>query len=242
MANHIIDATTVSRPFGSGQKVVSIALRYDVKVSGASLSTGAYSVENRTILNVFTASIPDAVTPEVSGEYVILEMDKKDREASTVKNIHSHPGGPGGPGGPRDSGGPPTHVHPSGRVRTGPSGLMKKREPLAVKVDQVAEIKAMDGSVLGPCSVISSKEINELSDKFQQFWHDDVEYNLYIPDNCDPEKKYPLILFIGDATIAGKRLELPLNRVWELCAGSRMRCRVSSRAMYLPRRISIQSL
>ena len=207
MANHILEATTISKPFGSGQKVVRIALRYGTGVDGASLRVDTYAVENRTVLNVFTASAPDAAAPETGGEYVILELDKKDPEASTVKSLHPRPSG-----GPRPGGGPPTHVHPSGRVRKGPSGLAKKREPLAVKVEQTAEIKAADGTVIDRSSVISTREINELSDKFRQFWHDGVEYNLYIPETCGPEKKYPMVLFIGDASIAGKEARITLEQ------------------------------
>ena len=67
MANHILGATALSKPFGSGQKVVSVALRYDIKIDGASLSADAYAVENRTILSVFAANAPDATVAEATG-------------------------------------------------------------------------------------------------------------------------------------------------------------------------------
>ena len=48
--------------------------------------------------------------------------------------------------------------------------------------------------------------INESSAKFQQFTYNDtatgneLEYSLFIPENYDSAKKYPLIMFIPDAT------------------------------------------
>lgn len=39
-----------------------------------------------------------------------------------------------------------------------------------------------------------------------------IEYNLYTPENLDPAKKYPLVLFIADASTAGKDVTAPLTQ------------------------------
>lgn len=42
-------------------------------------------------------------------------------------------------------------------------------------------------------------------DRFQQFQFGGMDYDLYIPKNLDPAKRYPLVLFIPDATGGGNR-------------------------------------
>lgn len=56
---------------------------------------------------------------------------------------------------------------------------------------------------------------DEIAPKFQTFEYTDnngvkISYNLYIPKNIDPNKKYPLVMFIADASTAGKGLKAPL--------------------------------
>ena len=52
--------------------------------------------------------------------------------------------------------------------------------------------------------------IAETVDKFKVLKYYDEEtkdtmrYNLFIPDNYDPSKKYPLVMFIGDASTSQK--------------------------------------
>lgn len=225
MENHILEGITFSKPFGDGQRVLRLALKYDRAVDGDSLDIGAFSVENRTIVNVFAATAPDGEAPAPSGDYVILELDKHDRAALTVVDLKPHPGPPAG--GPGPEGAPPErdrvprkeHVMANGRVRRGPHGLSKKREPIALRAEQTGEIKDAAGGVIEPGSVVvSSREVNELSDLFRTFQYGDVEYNLYIPENYDPSKKYPLVMFIGDAGIAGKEARITLEQgVGALC-------------------------
>ncbi len=56
----------------------------------------------------------------------------------------------------------------------------------------------------------------QIAPKFQQFEFKDKEtgktlaYNLYIPKNLDPKKSYPLVMFIADASTAGKGVLAPL--------------------------------
>lgn len=39
-----------------------------------------------------------------------------------------------------------------------------------------------------------------------------MEYNLFVPANYDPSKKYPLILFMADASTVGKGVVAPLKQ------------------------------
>ncbi|MCD8079148.1 MAG: prolyl oligopeptidase family serine peptidase [Bacteroides sp.] len=58
----------------------------------------------------------------------------------------------------------------------------------------------------------------ETVDKFVQREYKDTEtgetmqYNLFIPEGYDGSKSYPLLLFIGDASTAGKDVKVPLTQ------------------------------
>lgn len=38
----------------------------------------------------------------------------------------------------------------------------------------------------------------------------EMQYNLYTPKNLEPGRKYPLVMFIADASTAGKGVKAPL--------------------------------
>lgn len=60
--------------------------------------------------------------------------------------------------------------------------------------------------------------IEKVVPKFKQFTYSDtqtgktLEYNLYIPQNYEKGKEYPLIMFIGDASTAKKDVTVPLTQ------------------------------
>jgi predicted peptidase len=57
---------------------------------------------------------------------------------------------------------------------------------------------------------------DKIAPRFQVFEFTDektgktLAYNLYVPKNLDPNKKYPLVMFIADASTAGKGVQAPL--------------------------------
>ena len=60
--------------------------------------------------------------------------------------------------------------------------------------------------------------IAETKDKFRAFGffdevtQDTMYYNLFIPEGYDPQQKYPLVLFIGDASTSQKDVSVPLTQ------------------------------
>lgn len=60
--------------------------------------------------------------------------------------------------------------------------------------------------------------IKELVPKFQQLEYKDeqtgitMKYNLYVPENMDKSKKYPMVLFIADASTPGDDMTRPLTQ------------------------------
>ena len=59
---------------------------------------------------------------------------------------------------------------------------------------------------------------NETFDKFEQFIYEDaktgktMQYNLFVPDAYDGKQSYPLVLFMADASTAGKEVTAPLTQ------------------------------
>jgi len=78
-------------------------------------------------------------------------------------------------------------------------------------VTQVATVTAVDGSTLSPAAgaVLTTKVINPVVDDFQQLQFIDpatrtaLSYSLFVPRNYDPAKRYPLVLFMHDASVVG---------------------------------------
>lgn len=80
------------------------------------------------------------------------------------------------------------------------------------------------GGMMGGGAVDKSNDtelqtmISEVKGKFKQFGFKDpdtgktVPYNLYIPDNYDSSKSYPLVLFIADSSVVGKDTTAPLTQ------------------------------
>jgi len=60
--------------------------------------------------------------------------------------------------------------------------------------------------------------VNTYTDKFEQLEYTDEEtglsitYNLYLPENYDESKEYPMVVFIGDSTTAGTDAEYSLTQ------------------------------
>ena len=67
--------------------------------------------------------------------------------------------------------------------------------------------------------IISNEEMNKARNAFKQYKYTDtinnsyiLDYNLFIPDNYTSNKKYPLIIFIEDASLVGTdKIKSPLN-------------------------------
>ena len=87
------------------------------------------------------------------------------------------------------------------------------------------EIKKVDKSkeYFDELDTISNDEINEARNSFLQFNYIDeinklknlpynISYNLFIPENYSTNKKYPLIIFIGDESTVGKEAQKVINK------------------------------
>lgn len=211
--------TTVSKPFPDGQRVTALAIEYDREISAAALSAEQFVAEKRNITGICVSDKADG-EPKEAGSFVILALDPNDEEATTCTNPDGTRGRKRPPMPKPGDGEPPRRppmepiVFPDGRIFRGPHGISKARGPLAQKVCQTADITAKDGTVISAWTdaKTSDTEINELSDLFIQKHFADMDYSLFIPDDYDPSKKYPLLLFIPDAGCIGENPRIALEQ------------------------------
>lgn len=115
------------------------------------------------------------------GERVVLELDPADAGAATY-----FPGDP---------------------WRSVPARL----EPARLILRQTRPLHAADGTLFlpfegKPCD----GQRNELADDFIQCEENGLKYNLFIPKDYDPRRRYPLVQFIHDAAVCGPDVRLTL--------------------------------
>ncbi|WP_386694968.1 prolyl oligopeptidase family serine peptidase [Lonepinella sp. MS14435] len=113
------------------------------------------------------------LTEQKCTNQVVLELDPQDADAATTEKD------------PNDRSAPYTERN------------------ISLTVKQVNSLASKSGKVK-PSELTSSKVINQVVDDFQQAEFKDesgvvVKYNLFVPKNYDPNKAYPLVMFIHDA-------------------------------------------
>ncbi|TBV08376.1 peptidase [Stutzerimonas kirkiae] len=188
-------ASAITEVFGDGIRLTAVAVEYSAPVEAATLSTAAFEVEGRTLVEVFPSTSTDPAERAESGRFVILALSPDDADASLAQQKARGQGngtgsrdGAGGPGGP--GGGP------------GKAGSRTSGSP--VYRTAAASLVLANGERLATSSVK-----NLIVDDFQQLeFHDPdtgdrLEYNLFVPRDYDPQQSYPLVLFMHDAGATG---------------------------------------
>ncbi len=163
----------IATMYPDGQKTDAAAVEYDKIIDNNALGTDQFRVQDRTILKVYANDEPARADAGQDGCYVILELSEKDSEAAVIRE--------------------------GKRTQPGPPPPKEKVIP-QVCVEQIADIQASDGTVIpaSETAVTSEQSIEPVVDDFLIGEYNGLKYNLYIPKDYDPEKEYPLVLFIAD--------------------------------------------
>jgi predicted peptidase len=182
--------------FGDGIRLVAVALEYDAPVDGAKLSASSFRVAGRTVTDVFSSTSAAPADRAQNGRFVIVSLSPEDRGAALAQRIAPARGmgkPPGGPGGPGKAGDIPVYD----TVYRAPEAEIVQSGPVAL---------AYGASVPASDAVLKTTKVsNPVVDDFRQLeFHDPttgklLRYNLFVPNNYDAAKSYPLVLFMHDA-------------------------------------------
>ena len=209
-ASHIKDVEAITEVFGDGENLSAVILTYDKAIKSSSVSVEDYSVTDRKISRVYVNTIPQKEkTNKKSGKYVIIELeqlpmvdtsvdphpeDKENREKRKAKGISG-----------------PT---------LGSKGNPQPLKTFSAQVTQKGTIKTIDNKVYKAEKEITSSHTRQLviedfiQDIYKENGKDETSlmYNLYIPKNYDPNKKYPLVVFMHDAGVVSPEIKATLSQ------------------------------
>lgn len=185
-ADPIEEAGAVTEVFGSGQKITAAVLKYRNSISNGSLEPEDFAVANRRVTKVYANDAPVTAGQPKNGRYVVVELSKADEDA----------------------------------VAFGTEGRDIIRRTPDLKITQTGDIADTAGNTIAPTGNEwqSKKTVNLVVDDFQQAAFTDpqtgitVNYNLFVPKNYNPQKTYPLVLFIHDAGVTGSDVKATLQQ------------------------------
>jgi len=174
--------TAVAEPRPDGERIVKAI----IELNGTFVDAAQITVKDRTITGC-----------EQDGDIITLCLSEDDEQANVLPKFKKPAGGPGGPGGPKGPKGPGGPGKPKGN---GPRIHPKNRRPIEVTAD-----------IPGVGEITSSKAVEKVIDRFTQGRYGAFEYNLFTPD-LTPGEKYPLVVFIADASANGPDVLVTLSQ------------------------------
>ncbi|WP_406471541.1 alpha/beta hydrolase-fold protein [Streptomyces sp. NBC_01615] len=214
--DHVRSVTAITQVFGAGQKLVAVAVEYDRDIDGSMLSTSTFAVTDRTVTKVYANRTADLAQRGRAGRYVIVELSPDDTAAAlwvTQQGSGTPPTDGSGSGTGNSDGGVGAGGPKVGD--TTPGGTIVAAKATLTQTDTVTTTRgtryAADSTALTTDAVV-----NLIVDDFQQFSFADpatgqtLKYNLFVPKDYDPRRRYPLVLFMHDASVVNVATEGPL--------------------------------
>ncbi len=167
--------------------VVHITAVTNVKPDGEKCTEAVIEYKeniDNSILELDTYEVKDrtVIRIEAEGSKVTLYLDDKDKLAATIR--------PGMPW----------------------KGRYASLTEAEVLIRQNRDIRTQNGRIIEKTDgwMKSDQVCNKEEELFIQMKYQNQNYNLYIPKNYDPNRKYPLVQFIHDAGACGKDTRLAL--------------------------------
>ncbi len=178
-----------------------MAIEYDAPILSSSLSTASYTVDGRTVKRIYTNSEAMKSRSPRKGRFVIVELKttvsltpdfgpdmKKDNDKA---DDPKDKGQGGGPAGGITAGNRPTRE--------------SNPFPITATLTQAKAIKTTTGKTYqAGAKLTSDKSRTLIADDFKQLTFKDdktgvtLRYNLFVPQNYDASKRYPLVLFMHE--------------------------------------------
>ena len=185
--NNIVNITAITEVFRDGQKTTGAVIEYGEEIDGSKLSKSTFSVENRTVLKVYTSNKPEKSLRGTDGKYIIIELSPDDKDALTFINI-----------------------------KNSSTPVIKKEKKVTLTQEKDIITVNGEKYSRNSRAVSNNKEQNFIVDDFIKLEYKDLKtgktlkYNLYIPKNYDRSKSYPLVTFIHDAGTVGTESDITL--------------------------------
>ncbi|MFJ6080587.1 alpha/beta hydrolase-fold protein [Streptomyces sp. NPDC092369] len=202
IAEHVRGVTAITKVFGDGQKLIAVAVEYDRAIDNSALSTSTFTVTGRTVTKVYANTAVDLAGRGRDGRYVIVELSPDDTAAALWETRQGGSGGAPGGGGPKvgDS-------TPGGTIVPAKASLVQQGTVTTTRGTRYAA---------GDTTLTTTAVVNLVVDDFEQFTFEDpatgqtLRYNLFVPKGHDRRKRYPLVLFLHDASVVNVATEGPL--------------------------------
>ncbi|MDT7846741.1 alpha/beta hydrolase-fold protein [Streptomyces justiciae] len=217
------EVTAITKVFGDGQKLIAVAIEYDSDIDDSALSTNTFTVTGRTVTKVYANEEAALADRGRDGRYVIVELSPDD-EAAALWVTQQGSGGGGSSASPSPSGSASSSSGDAGGgVGAGgpkvgdstPGGTIVAAE---ATLTQKGTVTTTRGSryPASDATLTTNSVVNLIVDDFKQFTYDDpatgqtLTYNLFVPKDYNPRKRYPLVLFMHDASVVNVATQGPL--------------------------------
>ncbi|MBP2658083.1 MAG: esterase [Firmicutes bacterium] len=210
----IKSVTAITEVFGDGQKVSAVVLEYDKAIDTSKLKTSDFAVEGKTVTKVYANTAVAKASQGINGQYVIVELSTAITPDTMMKGNSAGQENNTGNGAGNAAQESSQNANPpqrSGGPQLGSAATdSAESKPLTVNVTQSGNIITANGQTYKADTRVktNSKNINLVVEDFKQLVHTDpnhnnekLMYNLYVPKNYDPSKRYPLVLFMHDAGV-----------------------------------------
>lgn len=182
--------TAVTDVFGNGERITGVIIKCEKEIDARTVTQETFTVANRTITGLWVSDTAEIPEESHNGRFVIITLDPQD--ADEYASVYR--------GGIVNGGNGPTG--------TSGTGVLKY---VYTDVKQVLGYETTDGTTILPASVSYENHavISNVIDDFEQRTFEDAEndttvlYNLFVPRDYDASQKYPLVLFMADASANG---------------------------------------
>lgn len=218
--------TAVPKIYGDGEKIAAIIIKYPEAIQESALALNTFTVEGKTINNIYTNSVPELKenykstakglhndAPQIDatvGQTNTVKVSKKDKNSKATaadqyvvvefeyENSTPFVLAPR-PNKPKNNGAVGVDA---------PMRSDRKLPDLNVTVTQVQPVVTKTGTIYGPSqtSVINTSTASTIMDEFKTYIYTDpttgnsIPYNVFLPKNYDASKQYPLYFFIADSS------------------------------------------
>lgn len=203
LTENIKKVTGIAEVYGDGEKISAAILKYPEAIDPKDISPDKFHVEGKTIEAVFVNSEPTITNKSKVGCYVILKFTNQNTafDGDLSKRV----------------GGVEKRQESNQDRKDAPMRSDRKLPDLSFSVEQIGNVKSAEGAIFLP----TNKAVESIStqapiiESFEQLVYTDsngnsMPYNLYLPKNYNPGKKYPLLFFVADASANINEVTAPL--------------------------------